>query len=215
MNGYTIDLELVATRPPALHFGDPPLQPGLISLGPAGYSYYYSRTRMEVRGTISVDGGPPVPVYGEAWMDHQWGDFLVLGGAGWDWFAGNLRDGRDVTLSIVRDVRGQTTLAYGTLVEPNGQARHLPPNSFRLTPIDTWISPRTGIVYPSGWRLVIPTEGLDLLWIPLLRDQELDTRASTGVIYWEGAVALLDTQTRRDVGRGYVELTGYTARRDE
>ncbi|MGE3160892.1 MAG: lipocalin family protein, partial [Burkholderiales bacterium] len=37
--------------------------------------------------------------------------------------------------------------------------------------------------------------------------QELDARESTGTIYWEGAVrALADG---REVGRGYLELTGY------
>jgi predicted secreted hydrolase len=40
-------------------------------------------------------------------------------------------------------------------------------------------------------------------------DQELDARASTGTVYWEGAVrASLDG---RPAGRGYLELTGYAA----
>ena len=42
---------------------------------------------------------------------------------------------------------------------------------------------------------------------PLLDDQELDSRTSTGTIYWEGAVRML--QDGREVGRGYLELTGY------
>jgi predicted secreted hydrolase len=40
-------------------------------------------------------------------------------------------------------------------------------------------------------------------------DQELDSRASTGIIYWEGAVRLLDDATGAESGRGYLELTGY------
>ncbi|MGH2367637.1 MAG: lipocalin family protein, partial [Chloroflexota bacterium] len=210
MPGYALDVELTATRPPALHLGEPPIMPGLISFGPAGYSYYYSRTRMDLTGTLEVDGEPKA-VQGQAWMDHQWGDFLVLGGGGWDWFAGNLRDGRDVTFSLVRNATGATVLAYGTLVEANGEARHLPPSSFQWEPTGWWTSPHTGIRYPSGWRVRIPEARLDLLWVPLLEDQELDTRPSTGVIYWEGAVALQDASSRADLGRGYVELTGYTA----
>jgi predicted secreted hydrolase len=42
---------------------------------------------------------------------------------------------------------------------------------------------------------------------PLMDDQELDARASTGTIYWEGAVRAL--QAGKEVGRGYLELTGY------
>lgn len=211
MPGYALDVALQAVRPTALHLGEPPLQPGLISFGPAGYSYYYSRTRMDLAGTLEVDGVRR-SVHGLAWMDHQWGDFLVLGGGGWDWFAGNLADGRDLTLSLVRDDSGATVLAYGTLVESNGEVRHLLPESFRIEPTAWWTSPHTRVRYPSSWRLTLPREGLDLLWVPLLEDQELDTRASSGVIYWEGAVALLDATTRSDLGRGYVELTGYTER---
>jgi predicted secreted hydrolase len=212
MPGYGLDLQAQAVRPPALHLGDPPWQPGLISFGPAGYSYYYSRTRMEASGTLTVDGAP-LRVHGEVWMDHQWGDFLVLGGGGWDWFAANLRDGRDLTFSLIRNEQGQTVLGYGTLVTAAGESRHLPPAAFTLAPTGSWTSPRTGITYPSGWRLTLPGESIDLLVEPLLPDQELDTRASTGVIYWEGAVRLLDAATRADQGRGYVELTGYTASR--
>jgi predicted secreted hydrolase len=211
MPGYALEVALQAVRPPALHLGQPPLQPGLISFGPAGYSYYYSRTRMDLSGTLEVDGARR-PVRGLAWMDHQWGDFLVLGGGGWDWFAANLNDGRDVTLSLVRDAAGTTVLAYGTLVEPGGAARHLPPEDLRVEPIGEWTSPRTRVRYPSGWRVRLPQEGLDLLWLPLLEDQELDARPSSGVIYWEGATAVLDAATRADLGRGYVELTGYTER---
>ncbi|HVG97568.1 MAG TPA: lipocalin family protein, partial [Chloroflexota bacterium] len=211
MPGYALDVSLSATRPPVLHLGDPPQFPGLISFGPAGYSYYYSRTRMTVDGTLTVDGAP-LAVRGDAWMDHQWGDFLVLGGGGWDWFAGNLHDGRDLTCSIVRDAAGQVVLAYGTLVEADGRTRHLGQSDLRLTPVGWWTSPRTGVRYPSGWRLTVPDAAVDLRWVPLLQDQELDTRASTGVVYWEGAVRLEDA-AGQDAGRGYVELTGYTASR--
>ena len=44
----------------------------------------------------------------------------------------------------------------------------------------------------------------------LLDDQELDSRGSTGGVYWEGVSDLLDAQGRR-VGRGYLEMTGYAA----
>lgn len=208
MPGYKLYADLTATRPPALHTGEPPLQPGLISFGPAGHSYYYSRTRMTITGTLQVDSTGLRAVRGDAWMDHQWGNFLVLGGGGWDWFAANLKDGRDLTFSVIRDATGATTLAYGTLVDARGASHHLPPAAFTVSATGAWTSPRTGIRYPSGWRVTVPQEGLDLIWTPLLADQELDTRQSTGVIYWEGAVAVADA-AGRDLGRGYVELTGY------
>jgi predicted secreted hydrolase len=205
--GGALDLTLSATKPPALHVGSPPVQPGLISFGPAGYSYYYSRTRMAAAGMLMLDG-EMVDVRGSAWMDHQWGDFLVLSGGGWDWFAVTLDDGREVTVSVIRDERGAVVIQYGTLVDATGAAHHLPPGSFTIEARGTWTSARTRVAYPAGWRLRVPESGLDVSLTPLLADQELDTRASTGVIYWEGAVAVADAQGA-EVGRGYVELTGY------
>ena len=45
---------------------------------------------------------------------------------------------------------------------------------------------------------------------PLFDDQENDTRLSTGTVYWEGAVTARRGGKR--VGRGYLELTGYTGK---
>ena len=46
--------------------------------------------------------------------------------------------------------------------------------------------------------------------LPLMDDQENDTRFSTGAIYWEGAVRAYEQS--QIVGRGYLELTGYGER---
>jgi predicted secreted hydrolase len=90
----------------------------------------------------------------------------------------------------------------GTVSGPAGEGRHLGSGDFSLAVLDHWRSPRSGGVYPSRWRLRIPSENLDLEITPLLADQELDVSFR----YWEGAVAVAGTQS----GRGYVELTGYT-----
>ena len=112
------------TKPPALHDGD-----GWIDFGDAGGSYYYSRTAMGTGGVVYL-GLDTYPVDGTAWFDHQWGDFISVGGGGWDWFAVNLDDGTDLTLSLVRDADGSYPLVYGTLVGPIG---HDPaPRSGRL-----------------------------------------------------------------------------------
>ena len=42
----------------------------------------------------------------------------------------------------------------------------------------------------------------------VLDNQELDSRASTGTIYWEGLSELFDNNGRK-IGRGYLEMTGY------
>jgi predicted secreted hydrolase len=200
----TLQLDLAATKPPALHDTD-----GWIDFGPAGGSYYYSRTAMAASGSL-VLGERTLDVDGSGWFDHQWGDFIAVGGGGWDWFAVNLDDGTDLTLSLVRDADGSYPLVYGTLVDADGRSRHLPPDAFTVEVTDDWTSPRTGATYPAGWRVSVPSEALEIELEPTVADQELDTRATTGVVYWEGSQDVRATRGGATLGgEAYVELTGY------
>jgi predicted secreted hydrolase len=200
--GFALDLE--ATKPPALHDGD-----GWIDFGPGGGSYYYSRTSMVASGSLTLDGRT-VAVSGSAWFDHQWGDFISVGGGGWDWFALNLSDGTDLTLSLVRSRDGSYPLVYGTLVDRDGRTRHLDGSEFSVNVTGRWTSPRTGAVYPAGWIVEVPADSLTVELTPAVAAQELDTRATTGVVYWEGSqvVRARRAGTALD-GEAYVELTGY------
>jgi predicted secreted hydrolase len=202
---FSIDLALTATRAdPVLHDGD-----GWIEFGDAGSSYYYSWPRMAVAGSMTLHGRRS-NVIGEAWFDHQWGDFIAVGGGGWDWFAVNLDDGTDLTLSLVRDADGNYPLVYGTLVRASGEVAHLARDEFTVTATTTFTSPNTGAVYPAVWQIEILAEQLSISLVPTVPNQELDTRATTGVVYWEGSQHVGATRNGEFVGgQGYVELTGY------
>jgi predicted secreted hydrolase len=208
--GLTLDLR--ATKPPALHGGD-----GFVDFGPAGSSYYYSRTRMDATGEVQLNG-ERLRVSGIAWFDHQWGDFVSVGGGGWDWFAINLDDGRDITLSVVRDENAEEVFSYGTLVEANGSTRDLRRGTFGIGAGRLWESPVTGRMYTISWSVVIEP-GMELRLTPTVLNQELDTRATTGVAYWEGSQRVdVFTQpedgsepVRVGGGDGYVEITRYGA----
>jgi predicted secreted hydrolase len=206
MQNYGIDLHLSGLKPATLHNSN-----GLISLGLAGFSYYYSRTRMAVSGTLT-DHQHPLHVTGLAWMDHQWGDFLTLGGGGWDWFSMQLRDNTEMMLYFVRDASGAVLSTYIDYVDSSGNDHIIVPTALKATSLATWTSPATGITYPSGWRVGInaPLLHTTLSIIPQLRNQELDARQSTGNVYWEGAVTIQGQSNDNAIaGEGYVELTGY------
>jgi predicted secreted hydrolase len=206
-NGFGLQLDLAPLAPPALHGRN-----GWVDFGGAGGSYYYSRTRMTAAGTLVVDG-ERLAVTGTAWFDHQWGDFIAVGGGGWDWFAINLDDGSDLTLSLVRSADGTYPLVYGTLVLPDGTARPVTRDEISVDALGSWTSATTGAKYPSGWRVRVAGAALDVTVTPTVRDQELDTRATTGVVYWEGSQRVTGTRSGRPVsGKGYVELTGYADR---
>ncbi len=204
--GGAVDLSLMleAAKPPVLHNGN-----GWVPFGPAGGSYYYSRTALAAHGGLFVDGQFEF-VTGTAWFDHQWGDFISVGGGGWDWFAVNLGDGTDLTLSRVRAADGSYPLVYGTLVSTDGEATHLEAADFAVTATSTWTSPRTGAVYPASWRIEVPSRQLVIGLTSTVSDQELDTRATTGVVYWEGSQRVAATLAGAPLGgEAYVELTGY------
>jgi predicted secreted hydrolase len=200
---FGLNLALTSTKPAALHEDD-----GFVDFGPAGSSYYYSRTRLDASGELTLDG-ETYAVTGIAWFDHQWGDFISVGG-GWDWFAINLDDGTDLTLSVVRDATGEPVLAYGTLVDADGTARHLGADAFDVRALNSWTSAVSGHSYPVHWNIALPDELLVIELRATIEDQELDTRATTGVAYWEGSHHV---RARRDVeplgGEAYVEVTRY------
>jgi predicted secreted hydrolase len=206
MADYALDVALRADKPAVLHGGN-----GLISYGRAGYSYYYSRTHMPLAGTL-LDHGRLVTVTGQAWMDHQWGNFVSLAGSGWDWYSLQLDNHTEYMLYVIRDQQKRPLSVFGTYVAVTGTAAELDSASIHPRPLGTWTSPQTHGVYPSGWEVTLDAQHVTLILTPLLRDQELVTAQSTGVAYWEGAVAIEGTAVGRPItGEGYVELTGYAA----
>lgn len=199
-----IDLTLEGGKPAVLQ-GDRGLSQK--SAEPGNASYYYSLTRMPSRGSVRV-GADTLEVSGQSWMDREWStSALAANVAGWDWFALQLSDGRELMYFQLRDKAGGADIfSSGTLVDAAGTARQLHRDDVRLDVLDTWQSPRSGGRYPAGWRLQLPSAGLDLRITPYLADQELPL----ATIYWEGASKIEGTAAGSPVtGDGYVELTGY------
>jgi predicted secreted hydrolase len=207
MKDYAIKLDLTGTKPATLHNGN-----GLITYGLGGFSYYYSRTRMSVSGTL-LDHSQQLRVTGQAWMDHQWGNFLTLGGGGWDWYSIQLNNNTEMMVYFIRDATGAVLSTYIGYIDATGKDTVIPANALHSTVLDKWTSSTTGITYPSGWRLDVndPHLKATLTVKPVLKNQELIVSNTTGNIYWEGAVSIDGQLNSQPIsGQGYVELTGYT-----
>jgi predicted secreted hydrolase len=178
---------------------------------PAQASYYYSLPHLVVAGTLDQGSGAQ-PVSGEAWLDREWSSTLLPPGAvGWNWLGINLADGGALTLFQIRDKTGQAMWAGGSWRDLNQSVIPLGPAQVRFAGEAVWRSPRTLADYPVAPRVTItlPTGERHFEVRPLFEDQELDSRAGGGPVYWEGAVTLVEAD--RSVGRGYLELTGYVA----
>jgi predicted secreted hydrolase len=168
-------------------------------------SYYFSQPQLAVSGKVAVDGND-ANITGTAWLDHEWSSAaLAPEASGWDWFGINLDDGGALMAFRMRDHAGAALWAAGTFRARNGATRPFDPGEIRFTAKRRWRSPRTGVEYPVS--MLVNAGGDEYALEPLMDDQELDARASTGTVYWEGAVRAL--RGGREVGRGYLELTGY------
>ncbi|HVA38870.1 MAG TPA: lipocalin-like domain-containing protein [Candidatus Dormibacteraeota bacterium] len=206
--GDAIDLSLRSLKPPAINGTD-----GISWKGSCRTcaSHYYSLTRLVGTGTVRVSANVR-HVRALAWMDHEFGsDELEPGVVGWDWFALQLADGREIMLYRLRRADGSAVpQSSGTLVERDGRTRHLTLAEFSTEATGTWVSPHTHARYPSGWIVRVPSAHVAIRVTPRLRDQEL---VSPGhYTYWEGDVCLAPLNGPPDrctAGEGYVELTGY------
>jgi predicted secreted hydrolase len=202
---FRLDLDIAAPGAPLLQGKD-----GFSQKGPETRfaSYYYSRPQLKVNGKIELSG-QPLEVTGTAWLDHEWSsEYLMPGAQGWDWVGLNLDDGGALMAFRIRDATGRGVWGAGTLQSPDGAAKYFGAAEVAFEGLSTWTSPRTQAVYPvrANVRLGAETWQVDAT----MPDQELDSRQSTGAVYWEGAVTV--SKDGKRVGAGYLELTGYADR---
>lgn len=202
----SIDLTLQTAKPIVLQ-GDQGLDQKGEEAGNA--SYYYSFTRLPSIGTVTI-GDQIFAVTGSSWKDHEWST-SALGPKeiGWDWFALQLSDGRDVMFYQLRETDGSASaFSNGMLVEADGTYRQIIAEDVSLTATGSWTSPHSNVTYPSGWRLDYAAEDIVLTITPVMEDQEMNV----SVRYWEGAVDVTGRSANQEVsGHGYVELAGYQA----
>lgn len=204
---FALSLALRETQPLLLQ-GDQ----GLSRKGPQGEhaSFYYSLPQLQTTGSVTL-AGRTLAVQGTAWLDHEWSHALLPpGSVGWDWIGMNLLDGSALTAFRLRDKTGQAVWDGGSFRHPSMGVK---PHVFSrgeviFKPVRSWTSPQTQARYPVEWMVRTPADFYTVR--ALIDNQELDSRASTGAVYWEGLCELLDSNGKL-VGRGYLEMTGYAS----
>ncbi len=199
-----IDLVLKPAKPLVLH-GDRGYS-RKSEESPLIASYYFSYTDLKTEGSLNI-GGTEFRVHGKSWFDREMSTRgLGKGQSGWDWFAIQLDDGREIMLYMIRKEDGsRDRYSSGTLVAQDGSYRRLSVGDFRIDVLDNYKSGKSGARYPSLWEVAIPSESIRLRIKPLIKDQEFSATSSTGIYYWEGDCGVEGTAK----GRAYVEMTGY------
>jgi predicted secreted hydrolase len=169
-------------------------------------SVYFSYTQMNTKGKLTI-GDEVYAVKGKSWFDREISTRgLSEKQAGWDWFAVQLDDNREIMIYMLRNKDGSINrYSSGTFIYRDGTYRHLRGNEFSVKVLSHYRSEKTGAQYPSQWEIHIPSETVNLRIAPLIQDQEVIALESTGNYYWEGTCRVEGSAR----GRAYVEMTGY------
>jgi predicted secreted hydrolase len=203
---FTLELTFVPTQPVLLQG-----RAGLSRKGPQEQqaSYYYSLPQLEARGAITLQG-QHFDAKGKAWLDHEWSEELMHPDAvGWDWIGMNLDDGSALTAFRLRKQDGTALWDGGSFRSANGDLFAFNRGEVVFSAQRRWTSAVSRAVYPVEWIVRTPADFYTVKAV--IDNQELDSRSSTGAIYWEGLSDLFDSNGKR-VGRGYLEMTGYAQR---
>jgi predicted secreted hydrolase len=203
---FTLDLQFTPTQALLLQG-----QQGLSRKGPEEKqaSYYYSQPQLGTQGSITQAGKSIQIKQGTAWLDHEWSEEILHPEAvGWDWIGMNLLDGSSLTAFQLRRADGSALWAGGSFRSPSSTTI-FSPTDVRFKASNIWQSPSSGGRYPVQWQ--VNTSRGNFTVRSLMNSQELDSRSSTGTVYWEGLADLLDAQGVI-VGRGYLEMTGYAGK---
>ena len=198
--GFELDLKINALSRPLLH-GDSGLSQKSEKSGNA--SYYYSITRLDTNGNIAIDA-EQFSVTGLSWLDREWSS-SALGKhqTGWDWFSLQLDDGTDLMFYNLRNRQGTSDPhSAGSILTADNRQISLDHTDLILTPTRWWENAR-GVRYPIAWELYIKPLQRKIMVESVLDDQEMNL----SVNYWEGMVSV--TEQEEQIGKGYLELTGY------
>ncbi len=202
-DGLVFDAILEPAKPLVLNGED---GSGIVIKG-GGSSNHFSYTRMNVTGQM-LENGRTERFAGTAWMDREFGSWEH---GDWDWFSIQFDDDTELMLYRFRSATDEMNGgSSGTFVMADGTCNYLKLSEFEIEQLSAWVSPRTRAEYPSLWQVRVPSLNIDITVKPLIADQELDTRGSTMIVYWEGACDVKGVKAGKTAtGRAYVELVGY------
>jgi predicted secreted hydrolase len=174
-------------------------------------SYYYSQPNITVKGAVKTKG-KTIPLSGNAWLDREWSSqALAQNQKGWDWFSLHLDDGNKLMVYQLRHDTGNDWIS-GSWTSTDGEVIALGKNDIELnSSSERQITTKdsTSITLPLDWTISVSSSKLSALnrsltIKPLYDEQWL----STSFPYWEGVVLVRDDKGQ-NIGKGYMELTGY------
>ncbi|MBK5270580.1 MAG: hypothetical protein JJE22_06160 [Bacteroidia bacterium] len=198
-----LNLMLALEKPPLLINGN-----GLIDME-GGKSFYYSLTRLRTSGNLEI-GGCSMPVTGNSWMDHQWGNFHVLN-RGWDWFSFQMEDSTEYNLYSFRNKRNKTLKQFVNILDKQNRRTSIPEMS--ISRMNWWNNKETSNRYTTSWEIILPVRNDTFIVSVKMMNQELFASKTFDFLpsYWEGACTVVKKTANGGTvrGLGYAEQFPY------
>lgn len=226
-----LDVDMDSLKKPLIIGGD-----GVIFYDAKEFSYYYSLTKLLVTGKITLNNVTE-NVVGNAWIDHQWGNFINQNPPPWgltmtyEWFSIQLQDNQEIVVGDNWDrITGEKINKSFTdglnICNNDGYSEIL--KNYSITPLEFWNDTDDNHFYSCQWHLTETSKSIDLIVTPVFSNQmmrftenypllqEVLEELFPGACFWEGVCIVNGTINSTEInGRAYVELTHYYTFQEE
>ncbi|KTD73708.1 lipocalin-like domain-containing protein [Legionella tucsonensis] len=175
---------------------------GLMPMADDTNSYYYSIPHFKTTGNLKLND----KIYqinqnpGDSWMDHQWGDFN-LDANGWEWLGVRLNNGIVANIFLIFNFNGNNVIGgLANVILPSGEKQFISYQEMEVIREDYWLDPELSILYPTTYRINIPSIGLSFTNVAAFPEQEKHG-------YWEGYCEISGNYNQHEVsGFSYTEI---------
>lgn len=177
---------------------------GYLKEGFSNYTYYYSQTRNDVSGKLTLNGITE-NVTGTSWIDRQYGDFDRLIGEKYEWFFLQLSNGMDINVANVfsADNKIPDNSRYRILSSYVNDSTQYTTSDFKIERLGFNWMPDSQMCYSNKWRLTSDLNKIDLTF----STKNNNTEVQFPFRFFEGATDISGTVNGVTVtGFGFAEL---------
>jgi predicted secreted hydrolase len=195
----TIVLDYVSEKPPLIVGDD-----GYFNQGSQSYTYYFSLTKNNVTGTLTIDGVTE-NVTGTAWIDRQYGSFNPLTEENYEWFYIQLSNDMDLNIYnlFTRDRQLPDTATYKHMSVYVDTITQYTTHNFEIERLSFYCMPDSVMCYSQKWRLTSSQNNIDLIIETLHNNSEVQLPFR----FFEGPTRVSGTVNGFPVsGVGFAEL---------
>jgi predicted secreted hydrolase len=194
-----INLEYNGLKPPLILADS-----GYFYEGALDYTYYYSLTKNEATGTITLNGITE-NVSGSSWIDKQYGTFNPSNGQEYEWFCIQLSNGMDINVNNLFTVKDEIpdNLKYRLLSAYVDETTQYTTSDFQIERLKYSYMPDSSRCYSQKWRITSSILNVDIIVSALHSNCEV----SLPFRFYEGSTYVTGTVSGAPVtGVGFVEL---------